>query len=191
MSQYDLISDEALIEAVQRGDGDAAAHLYHRHIDRVHRICYRVVLDHSQVQDCVQEVWLKVFRNLGRFRCQRSFVAWLNSVTANTAIDYYRRSRRRHSRIGLDDVEMESLETEQPMDERQINDATVRRRIQDALEEITVSQRTAFVLRYFEGMTLPEIARVLGCREGTVRTHIRRCLLSLRAKLAVKLNQSR
>jgi len=189
MSQYDLISDEALIEAVQRGDGDAAAHLYHRHIDRVHRICYRIVLDRSQVQDCVQEVWLKVFRNLGRFRCQRSFAAWLNSVTANTAIDYYRRSRRRTSRVYLDDSQMESLETEQQADERQVDDVTIRRRIQDALEEITVSQRTAFVLRYFEGMTLPEIARILGCREGTVRTHIRRCLLSLRAKLAVKLNQ--
>jgi len=133
MSRYELISDEALIEAVQRGDGDAAAHLYHRHIDRVHRICYRIVLDHSQVQDCVQEVWLKVFRNLGRFRCQRSFAAWLNSVTANTAIDYYRRSRRRSGHVDLDDPRTESLEIEPHADDRQLDDATIRRRIQDAL----------------------------------------------------------
>ncbi len=67
--------------------------------------------------------------------------------------------------------------------------ALVRQRIREALEEISVNQRTAFVLRYFEGMPLEEIARTLGCREGTVRTHIRRCLLALRAKLTVTLNE--
>ena len=87
MNGHDSISDGALIEAIQQGDGDAAACLYHRHVDLVHRICYRIVLDGSQVTDCVQEVWLKVFRNLGRFQCEKSFVAWLNRVAANTAID--------------------------------------------------------------------------------------------------------
>jgi RNA polymerase sigma factor (sigma-70 family) len=103
MNRRDWNCDEVLIEAIQRGDGDAAACLYHRHIDRVHRICYRIVLDPSQVPDCVQEVWLKVFRSLGRFRCERSFVAWLNSATANTAIDYYRRWKRQGARVLVDE----------------------------------------------------------------------------------------
>ena len=188
MDGNDRNSDQALIEAIRRGDRDAAACLYHRHIDRVHRICWRIVLDPSQAQDCVQEVWLKVFGSLGRFRCQRSFAAWLNSVAANTAIDHYRRSKRRGSRIEIDDPQVESLAADEPADEP-LDDLLIRQRIQEALEQISVSQRTAFVLRYYEDMPVPEIARILGCREGTVRTHIRRCLLALRAKLMAKLNQ--
>jgi RNA polymerase sigma-70 factor (ECF subfamily) len=189
MNERDWNSDQALIEAIQRGDRDAAACLYHRHIDRVHRICCRIVLDPSQAQDCVQEVWLKVFRSLGRFRGQSSFAAWLNSVATNTAIDHYRRSKRRGNPVDIDDPQVESLAADEPAGEQQLDDLLVRQRIQEALEEISVSQRTAFVLRYYEDMPLPEIARILGCREGTVRTHIRRGLLALRARLMAKLNQ--
>jgi len=189
MDGHDRITDKALIEAVQRGDRDAAACLYHRHIDRVHRICQRIVLDPSLALDCVQEVWLKVFRSLGRFRYRSSFAAWLNSVAANTAIDHYRRSKRRSNRVDIDDPEVESMAADEQAGERQLDDELTRQRIQEALEEISVSQRTAFVLRYYENMPLAEIARILGCREGTVRTHIRRCLLALRAKLMAELNQ--
>jgi RNA polymerase sigma-70 factor (ECF subfamily) len=189
MARDDSNSDEALIEAIGRGDGDAAACLYHRYIDRVHRICCRIVLDSSQTPDCVQEVWLKVFRNLGRFRRQQSFAVWLNAVAANTAIDYYRRSKRRGNHMEIDAACVESLAAEERPDDHRLDDGTVRRRIDEALGEISVNQRTAFVLRYFADMPLPEIARALGCREGTVRTHIRRCLLALRAKLTVTLNE--
>ena len=189
MDEHDGITDKALIEAARRGDRDAAACLYHRHIDRVHRICRRIVLDPAQAQDCVQEVWLKVFRSLGRFRGRGSFGAWLNAVATNTAIDHYRRSQRRGNQVEMDDPAVESLAADGPAGEQQLDDRLARQRIREALEEISVSQRTAFVLRYYEDMPLPEIARVLGCREGTVRTHIRRCLLALRARLAAKLNR--
>jgi RNA polymerase sigma-70 factor (ECF subfamily) len=189
MNGHDWISDEALIESIQRGDREAAACLYHRHIDRVHRICGRIVLDPSQTLDCVQEVWLKVFRNMGRFRCRRSFVAWLNAVAANTAIDYYRRSKRQGNHVDIDDPQVESLTIDEPAGNEPLDDRLIHRRIREALKEISVSQRTAFVLRYFENMSLEEIAGILGCREGTVRTHIRRCLLALRVKLMAKLNQ--
>ncbi|MEN6336925.1 MAG: sigma-70 family RNA polymerase sigma factor [Phycisphaerales bacterium] len=178
-----------MIEAIGRGDGDAAACLYHRHIDRVHRICCRIVLDSSQVSDCVQEVWLKVFRHLGRFRCERSFAVWLNALTANTAIDYYRRTKRHGKSANLDPMSLETVEAEERPEDPQLEGAVLRRRIQEALAEISVNQRTAFVLRYFENMPLSEIAQTLGCREGTVRTHIRRCLLALRAKLTVTLHE--
>jgi RNA polymerase sigma-70 factor (ECF subfamily) len=189
MTRYDSSSDEALIEAIQRGDGDAAACLYYRHIDRVHRICHRIVLDSSQAPDCVQEVWMKVFRTLGRFRCERSFVAWLNAVAANTAIDYYRRTTRQGHPADIEEIGPEALVAEEEPEDPPLDGAMLRRRVREALEEVSVNQRTALVLRYFEEMPVPEIARVLQCREGTVRTHIRRCLLTLRAKLATRLNQ--
>jgi len=184
MDGHDSISDSALVEAARRGDGDAAACLYHRHVERVHRICYRIVLDGSQVADCVQEVWFKVFRNLGRFRCEESFVTWLNRVAAHTAIDFYRKHKRRGRHVGIDQVPADAL-AEPPSDGKQLDEAMIQQRIHAALEEVAVNQRSAFVLRYFEEMSPAEIAGVLGCREGTVRTHIQRCLVALRAKLAM------
>ncbi|MHC4440423.1 MAG: RNA polymerase sigma factor [Planctomycetota bacterium] len=175
-----------MIEAVKKGDRNAAAWLYNRHIDRVHRICYRIVLDSSQVQDCVQEVWLKVFRNIDRFQCSKSFAAWLNSVSANTAIDYYRKWIKRSSRIDSDEIK--AVVSDENPGERKMDEAHIRQRICEALEKISVNQRTAFILRYYEDMPIAEIAQTLGCTTGAVRTHIRRSLLALRARLAGKID---
>ena len=186
-NREDPVPDEALIEAARAGDRNAAAALYDRHTDRVHRICYRIVLDPSQAQDCVQEVWLKVFRKLGRFRGDRSFAAWLNTVTANTAIDYYRRLARHRKHFSIGGIDPDSAATDENPGDRQLDSAIIRERIRDAMDTISVNQRTAFVLRYYEEMPVAEIAETLGCTEGAVRTHIRRSLLALRAKLAGKI----
>ena len=188
MNRQDPVPDEALIEAAQGGDRNAAAWLYDRHVDRVHRICYRIVLDPSQVQDCVQEVWLKVFRKLGQFSCDKSFAAWLNAVTANTAIDYYRKWIRHRNYINNGEIQPGTATTDENPGHRQLDSAHIQQRIREALEKISVNQRTAFVLRYYEDMPVAEIAQTLGCSEGAVRTHIRRSLLALRAKLAGKID---
>ena len=188
MDQYDSISDTTLVEAAQRGDRDAAACLYHRHVDRISRICYRIVLDRSHLADCVQDVWCKVFDNLDQFEGRSTFGTWLNSVAARTAIDYSRKRRRRRY-VGIDEVPPDALPAIEPGNGQKLDDALLQRQVHEALANIGANQRTAFVLRYVEEMTPAEIAGMLGCREGTVRTHIRRCLIALRSKLAAKLNR--
>jgi RNA polymerase sigma-70 factor (ECF subfamily) len=188
MNRQDPVSDKALIEAIQKGDRNAAAWLYNRHVDRIHRICYRIVLDPSQVQDCVQEVWLKVFRKLNRFHCDKSFAAWLNSVTANTAIDYYRKWVRQRNYINSNEIHLRAMVTSENPSDQQVDSAYIQQRIREALETISVKQRTVFILRYYEDMPIAEIAQTLGCTEGAVRTHIRRSLLALRAKLTGKID---
>ena len=186
MNRQYPVSDEALIEAVKNGDRNAAAWLYNRHVDRVHRICYRIILDPSQVQDCVQEVWLKVFRNIEQFQCSKSFAAWLNSVSANTTIDYYRKWIKHNNSIDSDDIK--KLVTDENPGERELDRAHTQQRIFEALEKISENQRTAFVLRYYEDMPVAEIAQILCCTKGAVRTHIRRSLLALRSRLAGKID---
>ena len=186
MNRQYSVSDEALIEAVKNGDRNAAAWLYNRHVDRIHRICYRIILDTSQVQDCVQEVWLKVFRNIDRFQCSKSFEAWLNSVSANTAIDFYRKWIKRNNRV--DSNEIRAVVTNENPVERKMDGQHIQQRVCEALEKISVNQRTTFILRYYEDMPVAEIAKILGCTKGAVRTHIRRSLLALRAKLAGKID---
>lgn len=188
MNREDLVPDEALIEATQTGDRDAAARLYDRHVDRVNRICYRIVLDPSHVQDCVQEVWLKVFRKLARFRGDRPFTAWLNTVTANTAIDYYRKLARRKSRTNSRGIPENTVAAEYVPGCRRLDSELIQKRIREALGKISAKQRVAFVLRYYEELPASEIAKTLGCSEGAVRTHVRRSLLALRARLTGKID---
>jgi len=188
MNLKNPVPDDALVEAIQAGDRNAAACLYHRHIDRVHRICYRIVSDPMQVQDCVQEVWLKVFRKLGRFRCDRPFTAWLNTVTANTAIDHYRKWIRHRKHGQASGIDPNTVANDENPGNHQLDGDLVQARIRAALETISVNQRTAFVLRYYEEMPIADIAQIIGCSQGAVRTHIRRSLLALRTKLAGKID---
>lgn len=185
-NRQEPVPDDALMESIQGGDGSAAARLYERHVDRVHRIRYRIVPDHSQVQDCVQEVWLKVFRKLGRSRCDGPFAAWLNTVAANTAVDYYRKWVRSRNHVKSGEICPHTEAADENLESLQLDNGLIQKRIRDALETISVNQRTAFVLRYYEEIPIAEIARTIGCTEGTVRTHIRRSLLALRAELAGK-----
>jgi len=164
MNRQDPVPDEALIEAVQRGDRNAAAWLYNRHVDRVHRICYQIVLDPSQVPDCVQEVWLKVFRKLDRFHCDRSFVAWLNTVTANTAIDYYRKWVRHRNHINSGGIHPDTAATDENPGNRQLDSALIQERIREALETISVKNRSNTRLQRRCGTDTysPIIARITG-----------------------------
>ena len=143
----------------------------------------------GRAKDCVQEVWLECFA-ISADSGQRSFAAWLNAVAANTAIDHYRRLKRRGSPVDIDEPRVEALAADEPAGEQQLDDRVIRQRIQEALEQISVNQRTAFVLRYYEDTPLPQIARILGCREGTVRrTSAGACWPCGQAKLMAKLNQ--
>ena len=89
----------------------------------------------------------------------------------------------------MDKVQMEALAANKPPGTQQPDEALIQQKIKQALKEISVNQRAAFTLRYFEEMSTPDIARVLGCAEGTVRVHLRRSLLALRARLTRQINQ--
>lgn len=188
MNREDQIPDDALIEAILRGDGSAAARLYHRYIDRVHRICYRIVLDSSEVKDCVQEVWLKVFRHLDRFQPGKPFAPWLNSITVRTAIDFYRKSSgSKNQAVCLKEPGDLRMAEESPNGAQWLEESRNLDLIMQALQDLSITQRTVFILRFFEDLTPVEIAQMLHCSVNTIRTHIRRSLLALRQILADKI----
>ena len=182
------IPDDALIEAALRGEGSAAARLYHRYVDRVHRICYRIVLNPSEVKDCVQEVWLKVFQHLDRFQPGKPFGPWLNSITVHTAIDFYRKSSGSQSHaVSLQDPNGAPMAEDSPNGAQWLEESHNLDAVLQALQEISLTQRTVFILRFFEDLPPAEIAQMLHCSVNTIRTHIRRSLLALRQILADKI----
>lgn len=164
------------------GDESAAAKLYHCHADRVYRIAYRVILDEGLAKDASQETWIKVFRNLNRYRLGSSFQAWVSSIAARTAIDML----RKRNRIPV----MESVEecgdrsaSNYPSVWNESADREIEAAVIEVVKRLPDTQRAAFILRHFEGMPLREIGESLGCAEGTVKAHIHRAVMVIRDEL--------
>ncbi len=175
--------DSELLEAAVRGDEHSAARLYHRYANLVYRICYRVLPDEGQAKDCAQEAWLKVFKNHKNFRADSSFKAWITTIAVNCSIDWIRKNSRmvpvsNHELIpefffGQSETAREELEEEK-----------IHLLIRQVLDQMSVPQRVAFVLRHYESESISAIANVLQCSEGTVKTHIHRAVTALRKVLS-------
>jgi len=178
------LSEDALIERVKEGDGAAAAQLYTCYTDHVSRICFRIVLDSSQVKDCTQEVWLKFFRSVQRYKSGSSVKSWLTTIAVNTAIDFYRKQLKSVNKIDLDELHTLPSVSRDVCGRTKLEEKEIQSMILKALTNLSVSQRTAFMLRFFEQASTAEIAEILGCAEGTVRSHIRRAILFIRKRLS-------
>ncbi len=136
----------------------------------------------EDARDAAQEVFFRVYRHLARFDPRRDFAPWLHRVAVNVCRDAYRKRTR------LPTVPLDELDSGIPAslgDQDADADARERQRIvRRALGTLSVREREAIVLRDVEGISTAEVARVLGCREVTVRTHLSRGRLKLHAALA-------
>jgi RNA polymerase sigma-70 factor (ECF subfamily) len=147
--------------------------------DRAVRLAFRLLRgDAAAAEDVAQEAFIRAFRGLASFREDASLSTWFYRILVREA----QRHRRRQSlrRLWSRDV----AEAPEPIDETPDGDPGLRRRIRDALEGLTASQREAFVLVHLEGFTIAETAAILGKATGTVKSHIHRALESLRGALA-------
>jgi len=173
-------SDADLAAAAARGDGRALDALLERHVDRVHGICRRILVNHDDALDATQEALLAIARRIATFDGRSQFTTWCYRVAANAAIDEARRRRRRPAPV-------ETL-ADRPDAGPSIADGVADRLMVDAaLASIPVEFRAAVALRDLAGLDYAQIAEVLGIAPGTVRSRIARG----RAALADRLGNSR
>lgn len=199
------MTDAEAMERLSEGDTDALRVLYDRHRKKVYQLGCRYLGSATDAEDLVQQVFLKVWKAAPGFRGDAKISTWLYRVAANAALD----RRRKRRTVGLEDLHPEGsdvltdravLDAEErsglgrrpgmadvdadadPL--RAIHRRTIQERVEEALEELSPSQRMAFVLRHWEGLSIKEIAEVLDVAEGTVKSHIFRAVRALRAELA-------
>ena len=171
-SPYDGWDDRVLAARVTEGDGLALEALYGRYGRPCYALARRVLTDEQLAQDAVQEVFLTVWRDAGRFDPARgSLAGWLLSMTHHKAVDVVRREERlRKGRTTSDVLE------ERESDATGVHDAvwsSVRRgRVREALSTLPEAQREALVLAYFGGYTQREIAGLTQTPLGTVKTRM-------------------
>lgn len=171
------VSDKQLVARVQKGDKRAFDLLVLKYQYKVHAIVARFVNDREEVNDVVQEAFIKAYRALGNFRGESQFYTWLYRIAVNTAKNYLvSRSRRPPaSDIDVADAEyfagsdnLRDLDSPENLAFRDELEGVVDRAIKNLPEDL----RTAVTLREFEGLSYEDIAAIMECPVGTVRSRI-------------------
>jgi RNA polymerase sigma-70 factor (ECF subfamily) len=180
-------SDEAAAARAKAGDADAFRVLVERHSRPMFRLAFRMTGNEQDAEDIVQDTFLRAYRRIGKFDERASFGTWLYRITVNCSLDLVRARKRRSEQSGSANPEMDdliqSLPSTSATPDRVAMSGEVRQRIAEAMEELSASERTAFVLRHFEGMCIDEVSRVLGCRPGAARHCVFRAVQKLRRAL--------
>ena len=166
----------ALIQRSKAGDTDAFERLMIATQQKVASIAYRLLGSREDAEDAAQEVFLRVYKNLRRFDESKAFHPWLYRIVVNVCRDIAKRERKRgYQTVSLDE-ELENELIEQSASPQNIEEwAMVRQQkalIEMAVARLPYKERTAFILRDFEGLSTEEVAKVLGVRTATVRVHI-------------------
>lgn len=193
--QAATLEDHRLISGLQACDESAYEQLIERFQAPVYNLAYRLLNDPADASDVAQEVFLKVFRNIGHFRGDSSLRTWVYRIAVNESHNRRRwLFRHRRGETGLDDSFEDTEYREKPlMDAGETPfDFTVNREAQllleEALSEINPVFRAALVLREVEDMSYEEIADILEVSIGTVKSRIVRGREALRRNLATRLD---
>ncbi|HET7102157.1 MAG TPA: sigma-70 family RNA polymerase sigma factor [Terriglobia bacterium] len=183
--------DFILIQRAQAGDRLAFEALVRSYDRDVLKLAARMAGSPEEASDLYQEVFLKVYRSLGRFRFQSSFSTWLYRVVMNVCLDHLRRQKRRQAEVqspSSDDGRADFFQTvaeERPgVDpEQALRAKEIDQRLRAALGQLTPRERMVFELRHYEGLRLRAIGEACGTTEDTVKNCLFRATQKLRDAL--------
>ncbi len=181
--------EAALIQRCALGDEDACGELVAEHQRMVYQLGIHLLGDHNEALDLSQEVFLRVFRTIQRFRGQSALRTWIYRIVVNQARNRLRwwRRRNRAQQVSLEEHVRAHGDLPGPDDpaspDRAFDQKQLAARIWNALEDLPFDQKTAIVLREIDGLSYDEIAFSLGVAVGTVKSRLARARESLRARL--------
>ncbi len=183
------LTDAAAVAKARTGDADAYRVLVERHSRSLFRLAYRMTGNQQDAEDVVQESFLRAYKQLGKFDERASFGTWLYRIAANCSLDLVRSRKRRSEHLAQQDADSEfdetvaALPSSDPTPERMALSGEVRTRVEQAMQELSPTERTAFVLRHFEGMCIEDVSRVLDCQPGAAKHSVFRAVQKLRRAL--------
>jgi RNA polymerase sigma-70 factor (ECF subfamily) len=184
-------SDALAVQRTLAGERDAFRALVERHSGQLFRLAYRMTGNEHDAEEVVQEAFLRAYRNLGQFGSRANFGTWVYRIAANYAIDRMRQrkneeSKRKTPSAAEEELEQDPLDLvadEKPTPDRLTANLELRKKMQEALKELSSSERTAFVMRHWEGCAIEEIAAVLKSTTSAAKNTVFRSVQKLRRAL--------
>lgn len=179
-------SDLGLVEECRKGDSSAFDELVRRYKDRIYCVVYRFLGNHEDAMDVSQEVFVRAYRGIREFQGKAKLYTWLYSIAANMARNRLRDGARRGRNRGTSLEALEATGSVAASGETPRSVAVDREMealLQRCLEELPDHYRMTFVLRTFEDLSYEEIAEVMGCPPGTVKSRLNQARRMLRERL--------
>ncbi len=185
-------SDALAVERTLAGDRDAFRALVERHSQSVFRLAYRMTGNRHDAEEVVQEAFLRAYQKLGQFASRANFGTWVYRIASNYAIDRMRQRQKEEARREAPRAEgQEKTESDpvnlvhdgKPTPERLTQSIELRKQMQRALAALSHAERTAFVMRHWEGCGIEEIAVVLKSNSGSAKNTVFRAVQKLRRSL--------
>ncbi len=176
-------SDEDLVEEIRTGSHVAFGVLMKRYERLVYRIGFYYARQPEHAMDITQNVFLKTYQKLDLFKGTGSFKAWLMRITHNESASWLRKNRRHQDDVELTPANHPDL---QPVQENEVTRREHRELLLDEMRGLNPKQQMAISLRYFEDMSIREIAGVLECTDGVVKSILFRSLEKLRNRLTLR-----
>jgi RNA polymerase sigma-70 factor (ECF subfamily) len=182
-------SDALAVERTLAGERDAFRVLVERHSQNVFRLAYRMTGNRQDAEEVVQEAFLRAYQKLGQFEARANFGTWVYRIAANYAIDRMRQRQKEDARRepprteGVEDDPMNRVADDAPTPERLTQSLELRKQMEQALAALSHAERTAFVMRHWEGCGIEEIAVVLKSNSGAAKNTVFRAVQKLRLAL--------
>ncbi len=181
------LRDEELVALCQQGQAKHFEVLVRRYMERAFRIAFNFTRDTEEAKDLSQEAFLRAFSRIGQFDGRSSFYTWFYRLVVNICLDHTRR-KKKVVWERLDGESDEGLERSELTDTTSLPDqeaiaGEAKRLANQTLDAMPKKQRAAFLLRNHQGLSIPDIAKVMKTTEGTVRVYLHRAVAALRQSL--------
>lgn len=170
--------DEALVARTQAGDATAFDALVRKYTPRLYSLVYNMTSNHEDTNDLLQEIFGKAYRSIHGFRGKSSFYTWIHTIGVNMTINYVKK-RGRRTQMSLDDLDsniqndkdfLEMTASSDPVREAYLSE--LQKRLNEAMQKLSIEHRTVVTMFDVQGMPHAEIAKILGISEGTVRSRL-------------------
>lgn len=182
-----LATDEELVARATAGDLDSFNQLVSRWERPIYALAYRTLGREEEARDVVQDAFLRAFRGLKGFKGEAKFSSWLYRITLNLCRDWIRRERRAPMVQVPETDDSMDLAEQMPSQDESVEELVARREMSQAVSlamaELPEEQRTAIMLKEYQGLTFQEIAELLDCPLSTVKTRLYQGLSVLRRRL--------
>lgn len=170
--------DFELIRSAQNGDQEAFGKLVRKYQEKIYSLAWSITGNHTDADDLSQEIFLKTFRAIGKFRFQSGFYTWLYRIALNT-IFTARKKLKDHQQIELNPQILEIQGSpylpgrlQEGKGDQELHRKEMRAILRDAIDSLPLKHRTVVVMHDIEGVPHNEIARIVSCSEGTVRSRL-------------------
>lgn len=185
------MTDRDMIAKSKRGDREAFNELMLKYQKQVFNISYTMLSQYEDASDATQEVFVKVWRSIASFKGEASFTTWLYRICANVCNDMLRKRQRHGITVSLDVEDDErgaagELVSEAPTPEESLDLSETQKLVRNAISELSAEYREVIIYSDIQQMSYEEIAKILRCPTGTVKSRLNRARNALRKKLSDK-----